>query len=188
MTPIPYVLSVGMWFVLFTTRCPECQDWSVEIMSEYLKHKKSLATKRGEKAAAATASGSSQPAVASSPLLGSPPRLPSISDDDDKIRGAILSVLQNWSQSGNVGTNLFFLSSSLTCTRLCPSLLLGETAALNPTMWEASPNPLVWVLVGTRLLLVRPLLCNLIYLLPCLLVLGQLRLLIVFMLFLIPLS
>ena len=58
-------------------------------MSEYLKHKKSLATKRGKKLAAAAASGSSQPAVASSPLLGSPPRLPSVSNDD-KIWDAVL--------------------------------------------------------------------------------------------------
>ena len=77
-----------------TTCCTECQDWSVEIMSEYLKHKKSLTTKRGKMSATAASSGSSQPAVASSPLLGSPPRFPSISDDD-KIRDAILSVLQN---------------------------------------------------------------------------------------------
>ena len=75
-----------------TTRCSECRDWSADIMSEYLKHKKSLATKRGKKPAAAAASGSSQPAVASSPLLGSPPRLPSVSDDD-KIRDAVLSAM-----------------------------------------------------------------------------------------------
>ena len=78
----------------------------MDIMSEYLKHKKSLATERGKKLAAAAASGSSQPTVASSPLLGSPPRLPSISDDD-KIRDAVLSVLQNLSQSGSVGINPF---------------------------------------------------------------------------------
>ena len=77
-----------------TTCCTECQDWSAEIVSEYLKHKKSLATKRGKMPATAASSGSSQPAVASSPLLGSPPRFPSVSDDD-KIRDAILSVLQN---------------------------------------------------------------------------------------------
>ena len=77
-----------------TTRCHECQDWSSDFMSEYLKHKKSLATKRGKKPASAAASGSSQPAVASGPLLGFPPRLLSFSDDD-RLRDAILSVLQN---------------------------------------------------------------------------------------------
>ena len=46
------------------TRCSECK--------EYLKHKKSLAGKRGKKPAVAAAS-VSQPAVESSPLLGSPP-------------------------------------------------------------------------------------------------------------------
>ena len=60
------------------TRCNECTDWSVEVMTEYLKHRKSLATKRGKKPAFAAASASSQPAVASSPLLGSPPRFPSL--------------------------------------------------------------------------------------------------------------
>ena len=42
------------------TRCTECKDWSVEIMTEYLKHRKSLATKRGKKPAVAAASASSQ--------------------------------------------------------------------------------------------------------------------------------
>ena len=76
-----------------TTCCQECQDWSLDFMSEYLKHKKFFATKRGKKPASA----SSQPAVASSPLLGSPPRLPSFSDDD-RLRDAVVSVLQNLSQ------------------------------------------------------------------------------------------
>ena len=89
-----------------TTRCNECQDWSSDFMSEYLKHKKSLATKRGKKPAFAAASASSQPAVASSPLLGSPPKLPSFSDAD-RLRDAVLSVLQNLSQSSSVGNNPF---------------------------------------------------------------------------------
>ena len=56
-----------------STRCDECSNWSAEIMSDYLKHKKALATKsRKTPATSASASASIQPAVASSPLLGSP--------------------------------------------------------------------------------------------------------------------
>ena len=77
------------------SRCDECKDWSVEIMTEYLKHRKSLATKRGKKPAVAAASISSQPAVASSPLLGSPPTFPSVSDDS-KIRDAVLSFYSHY--------------------------------------------------------------------------------------------
>ena len=47
-----------------STRCNECSDWSAEIMSDYLKHKESLATKRGKKpATVAAASVSTQPLV-----------------------------------------------------------------------------------------------------------------------------
>ena len=78
------------------TRCSECKDWPVDIMQEYLKHKKSLAGKRGKKPAVASVS---QPAVESSPLLGSPPTFPSISDDS-KVRDAVLAVLQSLSRTG----------------------------------------------------------------------------------------
>ena len=74
----------------FSTCCDECSNWSAEIMSDYLKHKKALATK-SRKRPATSASASIQPAVASNPLLGSPPRLPTVSDDD-KIRDTVLSV------------------------------------------------------------------------------------------------
>ena len=72
-------------------------------MQEYLKHKKSLATKRGKKPAVAAAS-VSRPAVESSTLLGSPPTFPSISEDS-KIRDAVLAVLQSLSKAGSLGTN-----------------------------------------------------------------------------------
>ena len=55
----------------FSTCCDECSNWSAEIMSDYLKHKKALATK-SRKRPATSASASIQPAVASNPLLGSP--------------------------------------------------------------------------------------------------------------------
>ena len=50
------------------TRCPECQNWSAELMSEYIKHKTSLAGKCRKKP---VTSASSTPAVASSPGFGS---------------------------------------------------------------------------------------------------------------------
>ena len=105
----------------------------MDIMSEYLKHKKSPATKRGKKPAAAVASGSSQPAVASSPLLGFPPRLPSISDDD-KIRNVVLSVLQNLSQSSSVGTSPFSFAA--------PSPILDYTPHERGVTWgDGGPKP-----------------------------------------------
>ena len=46
----------------------------------------------------------SQPAVDSSPLLGSPPSFPSISEDS-RIRDAVLAVLQSLYRSGSLETN-----------------------------------------------------------------------------------
>ena len=88
-------------------------------MTEYLKHRKSLATKRGKKPAVAATFASSQPAVASSPLLGSPSRFPSVSHDS-KIRDAVLSVLQSLSQSGSVGINPLCLSAPSTVPDYAP--------------------------------------------------------------------
>ena len=86
-----------------TTRCEECTDLSSEVMSDYLKHKKSLATK-GKKKPVTSASSVLPSAVASNPLLGSPPRLPTVSDDS-KIRDTVLLVLHALSQSGSLGSN-----------------------------------------------------------------------------------
>ena len=83
-----------------TARCNECRAWSNDTMADYLKHKKSLATKSKKLVTSASSSSSFvPPAVASSPLLGSPSRLPSVSDDA-KIRDTVLSVLHALSQSG----------------------------------------------------------------------------------------
>ena len=160
------------------TRRNECQDWSADIMSEYIKHKKSLATKRGKKPATAAASGSSQPAVASSPLLGSPPRLPSVSDDD-KLRDAFLSVLQNLSQTGSIGTNPFSFAVPSSVPDYTPHVWVATGGDGCP---KAQPDLLVWVLLSIRHLLLRPNLCILIYLLMFQLVLGQINFLIVLML------
>ena len=103
------------------TSCTECKDWSAEVMTEYIKRRKSLATKSGKKPAVAAASVSSLPAVASSPLLGSPPSLPSISDDS-KIRDAVLSVLQSLTQSGSVGINPVSISAPSTVPDYTPSV------------------------------------------------------------------
>ena len=67
----------------------------------------------------AAASASSQPAVASSPLLGSPPCLPSISNDS-RIRDAVLSVLQSLSQPGSVGINPISISAPSTVPSYTP--------------------------------------------------------------------
>ena len=95
-----------------TTHCDECKDWSSDFMSAYLQHKKSLATKRGKKPASASAPGSSLPAVTSSQLVGSPVRLPSFADFD-RLKQAVVSTLQNLSQSGSLGINPFSFSAPL---------------------------------------------------------------------------
>ena len=94
-----------------TTR-DECRAWSIDTMTDYLKHKKSLATKSKKKPLtfASTSASPIPPAVASSPLVGSPPRLPSGSDDA-KIRDTVFSVLDALSQSGSVGNNPFSFSA-----------------------------------------------------------------------------
>ena len=55
-----------------TTCCDECHAWSIDTMTDYLKHKKSLATKSKRKpVTSASTSASPIPlAVAFSPLLG----------------------------------------------------------------------------------------------------------------------
>ena len=58
-----------------TTRCDECRNWSKEVMSDYLTHKKAFVTKSWKKPVTSASSSSViPPAVASSPLLGSPPK------------------------------------------------------------------------------------------------------------------
>ena len=88
----------------FTMCCDECCAWSNDAMADYLRHKKSLATKSKKKLATSASSSFVSPAVASSPLLGSTPRLPFVSDDA-KIRVTVLSVLHALSQSGSLVTN-----------------------------------------------------------------------------------
>ena len=88
-----------------SNRCDECRDWSAGVMSAYLQHKRSLATKRSKKPAAAT-SVSSQPAVTAGPSVGSPVSLPSLADGD-RLKEAILSALQTLSKKGSLGTNPF---------------------------------------------------------------------------------
>ena len=53
-------------------------------------------------------------------------------------------VLRRW-----LGINIYFfqLPSLYVTRRLQKGELLEETAALNPILWEAQPDPLVWVLV-----------------------------------------
>ena len=106
------------------SRCSEYKDWSLEVMQEYLKHKKSLATKRGKKPAVAAAS-VSHPAVESSPLLGSPPSFPSISEDS-KIRDAVLAVLQSFSRSGSVDINPSSFTAPCTVPDYAPPVV-GDT-------------------------------------------------------------
>ena len=103
------------------SRCSECKDWPLEIMSEYRKHKKSLATKREKKPAVAAASVSAPPAVESSPLIGFPPSFPSISDDS-KIRDAVLAVLQSLSKPGSVGIHPISVSAPSTVPNYTPSV------------------------------------------------------------------
>ena len=67
--------------------------------------KRSVATKRSKKPAAAT-SVSSQPAVTAGPSVGSPVSLPSFIDDD-RLKEAVLSALQTLSKKGSLGTNPF---------------------------------------------------------------------------------
>ena len=73
-----------------TTRCDECRSWSNDTMADYVRHKKSLATKSMKKPVT-SASSLITPAVASNPLLGSSPRLPSV-NDDAKIKDTVLCV------------------------------------------------------------------------------------------------
>ena len=86
-------------------------------MSDYLKHKYSLAGKRKKPVTSA----SSTPAVASSPGLGSPPRLPSVSDDS-LIRETVLSYLSFLPQSGSLGTNLHSFTAPSPVPDSAPSI------------------------------------------------------------------
>ena len=82
-----------------------------DVMNAYLQHKRSLATKRSKKPAAAS-SVSSQLAVTAGPSSGSPSRLPSFADDD-RLKEAVLSALQTLSQKGSLGTNPFSITAPL---------------------------------------------------------------------------
>ena len=119
-------------------RCDECRNWSNEVMSDYLKHNKALATKSWKKPVTSASSSSVIPlAVASSPLLGSPSRLPTVSDNT-KIRDTILSVLHALLQDSLDVNPLSFLAPSLVPDSAPKKgRLLVETAACSPIRWEA---------------------------------------------------
>ena len=118
-----------------TTRCEECTDWSSEVMSDYLKHKKSLATKSKKKPVTSASSVvSSDTGCCIQPFVRFPPRLPTVSDDS-KIRDSVLSVLHALSQ---YLTQFSFQLPHLYLTiPLTKRGLLGETAARSPILWEA---------------------------------------------------
>ena len=101
-------------------------------MQEYLKHEKSLATKRGKKPAVAAAS-VSHSTVESSPLLGSPPSFPSISEDS-KIRDAVMAVLQSLSRSGSLDTNQSSSTAPSTVPDYAPSVRgdTGDDGGMKP--------------------------------------------------------
>ena len=106
------------------TLCSECKDWPVDIMQEYVKHRKSLAGKRSKKPAVAAAS-VSQPAVDSSPVLGSPPSFPSIIEDS-KLRDVVLAVLQSLNRLGSLETNQPFSTAPSMVPDVAPSFGGGE--------------------------------------------------------------
>ena len=95
-------------------------------MQDYIKHRKSLAGKRSKKPAVAAAS-ISQPAVDSSPLLGSPPSTPSISEDA-RIRDAVLAVMQSLNRSGSLGTNRPFSTA--------PSMVPDDAPSVGGGYWR----------------------------------------------------
>ena len=60
-------------------RCSECSSWSSDIMQEYLKHSKTLVSKRKKKPVSTTPSSPSiTPAVSTTASVDSSPSLPSI--------------------------------------------------------------------------------------------------------------
>ena len=88
-------------------RCSECSDWSLDVMQDYLRHRKSLVSKGRNKAATAvsTASASSTPEVSTVSSVVNQPALPSVSDDE-KIKDYVRSFLSQFlTQSGILGTN-----------------------------------------------------------------------------------
>ena len=87
-------------------------------MSAYLKHKISLAGKRRKKP---VTSPSPSPAVTSSPAVGSPVTLPTVSNDS-VISDTILSYLSSLSQSGSLGTNLSSFAAPSPVSDSAPSI------------------------------------------------------------------
>ena len=101
------------------TRCSECKDWPIEIIQEYVKHRKPLAGKKGKKPAVTVPS--SQPALSSNPVLDSPPPNPAASEDS-KLRDAVKAVLQSLDRSGSLGTNPSFSAAPSMVTDVAPSV------------------------------------------------------------------
>ena len=132
------------------TRCLKCKPWSQEKMSAYLKDKVSLAGKRRSRKGSAPIT--SSPAVASSPLVDSHIRLPLVSEDS-VIHDTVLSYLSSLSKSGSLGTNLPSFAAPSPVPDSAPSIkgVTGEKAALSSKIWEAQPDPLVWVQALYRL-------------------------------------
>ena len=94
-------------------RCSECSSWSSDFMQDYLKHKKSLISKRKKKPVSSAPSSSPSVSLAVSTVasVGSPIALPSVSDDA-KIKDYVHLILSSFfSQSGSVGINPSSLSA-----------------------------------------------------------------------------
>ena len=144
-----------------TDRCDECREWSSDTMTTYLSYKCTLASKRSKKPQPGPVSQPGPSSVSTSALA-----------DGDRLREAVLSAIQSLSQTGRLGTNLL---PSLYPTRSPIGSLVGVTAPTSPTMWEGQPEPLLWVLVSYQRRILRPHQCQYLYLVMCLLAIGQVR-------------
>ena len=108
-------------------RCDECKSWSLEVMLDYLKHRKSLVLKGKKKSTTPSTPSSSSspslpPAVTTTASVGS--LLPLMSSDE-KLRDYVHSFLANFlSQSGSIGSNQS-LSAPLVVPHLAPLLRGG---------------------------------------------------------------
>ena len=146
-------------------RCDECREWSSDTLTTYLSYKRTLASKRSKKPQPAPVS---QPAVTGSSVGPSSVSTSALADGD-RLREAVLSAIQSLSQTGRLGTN------PLPSTAPFPVPDSGVTAPTSPTMWEGQPEPLLWVLVSYQRRILRPHQCQFLYLVMCLLGIGQVR-------------
>ena len=102
------------------TRCSECSDWSIDTVQEHLKYQCSLVGKRGSRKPAVTAASDSQPAVASSPVVSSPPSATPSVGEAPQLKDAVLAVLQ--SLQGSLGINLASSTAPSTVPDSAPSV------------------------------------------------------------------